>query len=142
MALLWSGKPDRYFDVASGVCAHWSASRAVIGAVQEAAQTRISNIAGARDDIDPAEYDIPLPPWIVELLAFPSPVDRALPASLSVDDFVGLPERLGGRAIVVPLTSAKAELHVVKVLAETMEDRSTNAHWRPGARAIRAMTAL
>lgn len=142
MVLLWSGKPRYYFDVASGVCAHPSAIRALVGAVGEAAQTRISNIAGARDDIDPAEYGLPLPSWIAELINRRDAELRSIPASMPEIDFAGLPTRMKGRTVVVPLSREGDAISVVKLLSETLEDRSTNLYWRPGSRAIKAMTQL
>ena len=142
MVLLWSGKPRHYFDIASGVCAHPSAIRALVGAIEEAAQTRISNIAGARDDIDPAEYGLPLPRWIADLINRKDAGVRPIPASMPKSDFAALPDRMKGRTVVVPLSREGATISVVKVLSETLEDRSTNRHWRPGSRAIKAMTRL
>lgn len=142
MALLWSGRARNYFDVASGICAHPSASRALLGAVEEAAQTRISNIAGARDDIEPEEYNRALPAWIAELIAHQGEGRQPLPASMAAAEFNRIPERLGGRTVAVRLSDPADEIVVVKVLSETLEDRSTNRHWRPGSRAIKAMTQL
>lgn len=142
MALLWSGRPQNYFDVASGVCAHPTASKAVIGAIQEAAQTRISNIAGARDDIDPSEYYRQLPAWISELVSHRGEARGHLPSSMDNAEFRRLPERLRGKTVAVRLSDPADEIVVVKVISEALEDRSTNVHWRPGPRAIKAMTRL
>lgn len=141
MAIIWSGTPSLYFDVASGVCAHPSPIRALLGAMEEAAQTRISNIAGARDDIEPAEYLQPLPGWLPELMTKSKPA-RSLPPALSEDALAELPTRLDDGLIVVPLSAPDDAISVVKVLSSKLEDRSTNVHWRPGPRAIKAMTAL
>lgn len=139
MALLWSGKPETYFDVASGVCAHPSPARAMIGAIEEAAQTRISNISGARDDIDPDEYHLPLPDWIAEVVNTSDLGLRPTPTSMSHADFASLPSRLKGRTVAIPLHCEGDSISVVKVMSDGLEDRSTNVHWRPGPRAIRAM---
>lgn len=140
MVLLWSSGPRYYFDVASGVCAHPSAIKALVGAIEESAQTRISNIAGARDDIDPAEYGLPLPSWIAELIGERDRGQRPVPASMLEVDFAGVPARMKGQTVVVPLSRNGEAVSVVKLLSDTLEDRSTNPHWRPGPRAIRAMT--
>lgn len=142
MALLRSEQPRRYFDVASGVCAHPCARKAALGAILEAAQTRVSNIAGARDDIDPLEYDMLLPKWIGELISNATAQDRQLPASIAATDFAFLPEQLHGRTVIVPLSDKHDRVQVVRMLSEDLEDRPTNVHWRPGRRAIRAMTRL
>ena len=139
MALLWSGQPETYFDVASGVCAHPSAERAMVGAIEEAAQTRISNISGARDDIDPDEYRLPLPSWIAQVVTTPEIGLRRAPTSMSHTDFASLPTRLKGRTVAIPLNCEEDAIWVVKVMSDDLEDRSTNVHWRPGPRAIRAM---
>lgn len=142
MALLWSGRPRAYFDVASGVCAHPSSVQAFIGAVEEAAQTRISNIAGSRDDIDPGEYDRPLPQWIDRMIACTGEGTSPLPTPMLPSDFNALVGRMAGRSIAVELSEPGDEIVVVKVLSETLEDRSTNVHWRPGSRAMTSMARL
>ena len=130
------------FDVASGVCAHPSAIRALVGAIEEAAQTRISNITGARDDVDPAEYGLlsqagsrPITRRDVGL--------RPVPASMPAIDFAG-PTRPheGSHGGGPTLARRRGTISVVRVLSGTLEDRSTNLHWRPGSRAIKAMTRL
>jgi hypothetical protein len=113
-----------------------------VGAIEEAAQTRISNIAGARDDIDPAEYGLPLPSWIAELTGERDAGLRPVPASMPAIDFAGLPGRMKGRTVVVPLSREGETISVVKLLSGRLEDRSTNLHWRPGPRAIKTMTRL
>ncbi|WP_274532529.1 YcaO-like family protein [Devosia sp. Leaf420] len=141
MALLWSGTPALFFDIASGVCTHPSPVRALLGALEEAAQTRISNIAGARDDIEPGDYSKPLPDWLPELIAKAHP-QRGLPPAVAEGELSRLPNILGDSPIVVQLSAPNADISVVKVLSAKLEDRSTNVHWRPGARAIKTMTAL
>ena len=141
MALLWSDAPKLYFDVASGVCAHPAPVRALLGALEEAAQTRISNIAGARDDIAPSEYNRPVPGWLLELIG-KARSSRPLPLPLSPENFAQLPHRLDDTPIAVPLSTPESGISVVKILSSQLEDRATNVHWRPGPRAIRAMTAL
>lgn len=142
MAFLWTGSPVHLFDVASGVCAHPSAERSVLGAVREAAQTRVSNIAGARDDIERGGYGRPLPSWIKAMTGEGLRPSRPAPRSISADEFATLPERLGGSTIVVPLSPGDASVSVVRLVSEALEDKATNTFWRPGPRAMKAMTAL
>ncbi len=79
-----SPRPDgreagwRHFDIASGRGCHPSAARAAIRAITEAAQSRLTIIAGARDDFDPELYAAPLKP---DLLVYPhaEPVDGLRP---------------------------------------------------------------
>jgi YcaO-like protein with predicted kinase domain len=51
----------RYVEVTSGCGAHPSAIRAAIRAVTEAAQSRLTYISGARDDVYRETYERPLP---------------------------------------------------------------------------------
>ena len=141
MALIWPGAAKSYFDVASGVCAHPSASRAAIGAIEEAAQTRISNIAGARDDIDPSEYALSLPPWLHDLVGTERTDGRPLPPAMPETAFAALPGRLPGRTVAVALSSGAGPTSVYRLISQDLEDRPTNVHWRPGTRALRAMTS-
>jgi YcaO-like protein with predicted kinase domain len=56
-----SGAPVRYVEVTGGSGAHPSPLRAAIRAVTEAAQSRLTYISGARDDISPDTFQQPLP---------------------------------------------------------------------------------
>ena len=51
-----------HFDLAAGYGCHLSPRVAAMRAITEAAQTRITNISGARDDFDPSEYHQRLAP--------------------------------------------------------------------------------
>ncbi len=55
-------------DAASGSGAHPLPVRAALRAVTEAAQSRLTNISGARDDIFPEEYETMLPASMVPYL--------------------------------------------------------------------------
>lgn len=143
--------PTRYFDLAAGCGCHPVAARAAIRAITEAAQTRVSNIAGARDDFDPAEYhqrvstslqslarlraDVPGPP--------PSGLPLGTPLTALLDHARA---RLAGAGITnvaaFPLGGAEHGVAVVRLLAHGLEDRATNRHWRPGPRATGAMLGL
>nr|WP_316653857.1 YcaO-like family protein [uncultured Gellertiella sp.] len=64
----------RQTDVTAGSGAHPSALRAAIRALTEAAQSRMTYISGARDDIDPAVFERPLAADILEsFIAEPGP---------------------------------------------------------------------
>jgi YcaO-like protein with predicted kinase domain len=141
MAFISSRVPHLYFDVASGVCSHPVAWRAALGATAEAAQTRVSNISGSRDDIRPQEYSDVLPASIRELLTDSGRPKRGLPSSLEDDAFMHWLTKAtnSGRLVAVPL-STSSDIHVIKVIGDGLEDRSTNVHWRPGQRAVRAIT--
>lgn len=132
----------RYLHVTNGSGAHPVAVRAAIRAVTEAAQSRLTFISGARDDIDPAAFDRPLPgPIRLELAAEPRPwtdggtAGDMLPALLA--DLLGRLRRVGiDRVYAVPLTAADHPFSVVKIVVPGLENPD-GARRRPlGARAI------
>lgn len=138
---------DRHFDAASGAACHPVAGVAARKAIIEAAQTHVTNIAGARDDIVDAEYDTGLSRSIKVLTEIrpggrPAPVgftgDDDIPAFL---DFVrdGLERANLRRIVTVRLGSERLGIEVVKAFVPGLEDRLTNRHWRPGPRAAAAM---
>lgn len=138
--------PDRHFSATAGYGCHPVAARAVLRAVTEAAQGRISNISGSRDDFDPGEYAKSISASQDHLLggddeaaayaaapAKPTGVTQLL--RFLVDDL----KRKGiENVIAVPLGGQQFGIAVVKLFVEELEDRSSNANWRPGARAVRA----
>lgn len=143
--------PTRYFDLAAGCGCHPVAARAAIRAITEAAQTRVSNIAGARDDFDPAEYHQRLSTSLQSLLALAGAQPRRPPAGLPMG--TSLPALFAHakgqlvaagitRIAAFPLGGEDAGVAVVRLLAHGLEDRSTNRHWRPGPRATGAMLGL
>lgn len=139
---------DRHFDAASGAACHPVAGVAAAKAIVEAAQTHITNIAGARDDIVDAEYDTGLSRGI-RVLTEARPGGRPAPAGVVGDEtavaallaFVqrGLRHARLDRIVTVRLGSARLGIEVVKAFVPGLEDRLTNRHWRPGARAVSAM---
>jgi len=141
----------RYFDLAAGCGCHPIAARAAIRAITEAAQTRISNIAGGRDDFDPAEYRQRLSASLQSLAALraevPAPPPPGLPMGTGLAAlFEHARAQLAGAGITsiaaFPLGGARAGIAVARLLAHGLEDRSTNRHWRPGPRATGAMIGL
>jgi ribosomal protein S12 methylthiotransferase accessory factor len=139
-----AGAPRR-FDAAAGYGCHPVGARAIVRAVSEAAQTRITNIAGARDDFLPAEYfecpdnstgflmkpreqEARIPQWLPEETPVPVLLDR-------------LAQRIGSAARLVwtELGGADYGISVIRVLSDTLEDREANSNWRPGRRAFRAL---
>lgn len=148
------GPATRYFDLAAGCSCHPIAARAAIRATIEAAQTRVSNIAGARDDVDPAEYHQSVSSSLQALAAIqPDPAatppkgldpgidDCRLAAML--DHVRSRLRRAGlGRIAAFPLGGESEGVAVLRLLAHGLEDQATNRHWRPGPRALRAMLGL
>jgi ribosomal protein S12 methylthiotransferase accessory factor len=138
---------DRHFDAASGAACHPVAGVAARKAIIEAAQTHITNIAGARDDIVDAEYDAGLSRSI-KVLTEIRPGGRPAPTGFTGDDdtpafldFVrdGLDRANLRRIVSVRLGSERLGIEVVKAFVPGLEDRLTNRHWRPGPRAAAAM---
>lgn len=143
--------PTRYFDLAAGCGCHPIASRAAIRAITEAAQTRVSNIAGGRDDFDPAEYHQRVGASLQSLAALradvPGPPPTGLPMGTPLAvlfDHARAQLTAAGitRIASFPLGGSAAGVAVSRLLAHGLEDRSTNRHWRPGSRATGAMIGL
>jgi ribosomal protein S12 methylthiotransferase accessory factor len=141
----------RYFDLAAGCGCHPVAARAAIRAITEAAQTRVSNIAGARDDFDPAEYHQRVSASLRALAELRADKPRSPPTGLPMGTslealFDHVRAQLVGAGLTsiagFPLGGAEHGVAVVRVLAHGLEDRATNRHWRPGPRATGAMLGL
>ena len=140
----------RHFDAATGAACHPVAAIAAQRAIVEAAQTRISIIAGARDDIEPGDYGLAASRDIAALADLPL-TDRPAPTGLArgADESACLAFLRNGlgrarleRIVVVPLGGERLGIDVLRVFVAGLEDRLTNRHWRPGARAARAMLGL
>lgn len=147
-AVLYPGDgADKHFDAATGASCHPVAAIAARRAIVEAAQTRITNIAGARDDIVENEYELELSRSIA-VLTEGAPTNRTapsgLPAETSEGDLIaamraGLAKAGLRRIVAIPLGGERLGIHVVKLFVPGLEDRLTNRNWRPGSRATGAM---
>lgn len=136
-------RQPRYLDVTHGSGAHPNPVRAVIRAITEAAQARLTFISGARDDIHPDTFQRPLSGETRHLLssaptkAFTGsrPSARGAPALLAhtLDHL-----RNAGIASVlsVALTDKTTPFSVVKILAPELENPEGHRKRRFGARAI------
>jgi ribosomal protein S12 methylthiotransferase accessory factor len=141
---------DKHFDAASGAACHPIPAIAARKAIIEAAQTHITNIAGARDDIVDAEYDTGLSRSIRVLtearsLGRPAPAGftgEIDPASLLAFVQRGISRAGLKRVVTVRLGSDRLGIEVVKAFVPGLEDRLTNKNWRPGARAASAMLGV
>ena len=152
-ALFPADGADRHFDVATGAGCHPIAAVAARRAIVEAAQTRITNIAGARDDIIAGEYDQQLGRSIAVLteavpapysLSASTPASIGLPAGTAESELIAALQaglaRVGlERIVAVPLGGAQFGIEVARVFVPGLEDRLTNLNWRPGSRATAAM---
>ncbi len=133
----------RYVEVTSGCGAHPSASRAAIRAVTEAAQSRLTYISGARDDVYSEAFERPLPESTrrafltvprAEWVAVPGiggGVDALLAHVIEFLKAVGVE-----RVIVVPLSPADLPFSVVKVFVPTLEHPEGERARRFGSRAL------
>ena len=136
----------RLFDRAAGYGCHPVGARAISRAITEATQTRITNIAGGRDDFLPEEYfegtdestlfleiahaaDAGAPAWLARGTPLPELLAR-------------LAERVGPVAEIAwaELGGAPYGISVVRALSAVLEDRETNANWVPGQRAMQILT--
>ncbi len=146
-ALFPADGADKHFDLTTGASCHPVAAIAARRAIVEAAQTRITNIAGARDDIVEGEYDQQLGRSIA-VLTEPTPTTRpapvGLPAGSGEDQLIAALQAALARAglrrvVVIPLGGEPFGIEVAKIYVPGLEDRLTNANWRPGSRATAAM---
>ena len=141
------------FDLAAGSGAHLDAARAARRALTEAAQTRVTSIAAARDDIPPSSFRERIQADSLKLtrslLSFgsvtrhgppsvPNPKDlqAKIAAVARALEAAGLDE-----PIVVNLDDGSMPCAVVRLLSSDLEDLEANLHWRPGVRAASWMSA-
>jgi YcaO-like protein with predicted kinase domain len=136
-----------------GAGCHPDRSIALARALTEAAQTRLTYIAGVRDDLLPLEYEEPPNADIVDALldalrqeCVPY-VFREVPSVAGDDlgqDLRWELERLQSagisRVVAVDLTRVEFEIPVVRVVIPGLEGDIRHPHYIPGARARRAAT--
>lgn len=139
------GDPNRsYVSLGAGFGTHPVTARAAIRAITEAAQTRVTSIAGSRDDILPSDYARPLPERALALLTAdmtdcaPWPTGLGPGSGLSeCHDFVL--QRLKGAGVdqiaAIEISPLELGVSVVRLISPQLEDREVNVYWRPGARA-------
>ena len=143
MALIGPTEGWRYFEAAAGTGSHPVPARAAQRAITEAAQSRITSIAGARDDIPTAQYETAKNAAVSDLLA--TSCDREPPRGLTFNSGREAAKTFLRRALLAAeitdpvATSLGGEsfgISVVRVLSEILEDRDANPNWRPGTRAV------
>jgi ribosomal protein S12 methylthiotransferase accessory factor len=144
-----SAAEARWFDIASGTGAAPTVTAAARRAMLEAAQSRLTTIAGARDDIAPDDYDRPLPRHLSFYLGGPAmpppgPAPRlAPPAPDAPAQLAWLLDRLraaGIRSLAVTSLDAEAfGCSVMRVLAPDLEQDPSSPNRRLGRRALAAM---
>ena len=147
------GDPRRLRRFHGSGC-HPDRAIALIRALTEAAQTRLTYIAGIRDDLLPARYEEPanaeIADALVDALAQQSdPLSFDDIADLAGDDLVqdlrGLLDRLRAagieRVVAVDLTRADFAIPVVRVVIPGLEGDPRHPLYHAGARARRAAAA-
>jgi YcaO-like protein with predicted kinase domain len=141
-----SAGSSKMFDLSAGYGCHPNGARAAIRAITEAAQTRITNIAGGRDDMLPEEYEEAADPSVA-FLDSPAKPQTSPPVWLAAD--TPLPEMLDRLAETVgpvaqlawaELGGAPYGISVVRAISPVLEDRETNMHWTPGSRALKVLS--
>ncbi|HEY0121526.1 MAG TPA: YcaO-like family protein [Rhizobium sp.] len=133
----------RYLDVTAGSGAHPSAVRAVIRAVTETAQSRLTFISGARDDIDTETFERQLPDSLRRYFdATPKPSVRcetALPRGTAALLYLVI-DRLKqaniNSVIAVSLADPSLPFAVAKLLVPQLENPAGDRKRRFGYRAI------
>ncbi|MCV9963205.1 YcaO-like family protein [Pararhizobium sp. BT-229] len=138
-----SDKAIRYVEVTNGSGAHPSVAVAALRAVTEAAQSRLTYISGARDDVSAQIYREPLPDDTRRLFACSPEAmlqhDHSPPASLAsmIDNVLDrLREANIPSAIAVQLSNADWSFSVFKMLVPNLENPAGNRARRFGPRAI------
>lgn len=141
-----------FLDLASGTGAHPFAAKAATRAMLEAVQTRLTTIAGARDDISPGTYTQPLPPHLAFYCGpakpratteenWRQPSARSAPALLA-----HLLDRLGqtgiGSAVLVSFEAEPLGFSACRMLVPDLEQDPATRNRRLGRRALRAMTGM
>lgn len=133
----------RYVEVTSGCGAHPSAIRAAIRAVTETAQSRLTYISGARDDVYREAFERPLPESTRRaFLAVPRTEAVQAPGTGGGVDallrhVIDCVERANAKPVIaVPLSHDDLPFSVVKVLAPALEHPEGERARRFGARAL------
>lgn len=138
----------RLVEVANGSGAHPSAARAAIRAVTEAAQSRLTYISGARDDIPPEAFSRPLPETTREDLeaapriAVPARPEPPHEAAAMLQAVLARLDAAGARsAVAVPLVGPGRHFAVAKLLVPDLEHPDGARRTRFGRRAVARMLA-
>jgi ribosomal protein S12 methylthiotransferase accessory factor len=117
-------------------------------ALLEAAQTRLTYISGARDDLTPADYETDRASLIAHRLAylaaahrgmaFPVRMPGAGPSAADGNDYIRrLAAAQGYDVLALDLAPADTPIHVVKAIIPGFEDDIGVTRYGPGARLLR-----
>ncbi|TDX82222.1 ribosomal protein S12 methylthiotransferase accessory factor [Neorhizobium sp. R1-B] len=129
----------RYVDVTFGCGAHPRPEQAAIRAITEAAQSRVTHISGARDDIFPESYRRPLSDRLRRLFDARPGRDPPCGGPAGLDQILGCLSQAGiRRAISVPLGHPDLPFAVSKILVPDLENPEGARRQKLGPRAISA----
>lgn len=129
----------RYVEVTYGCGTHLAPEHAAIRAITEAAQSRLTYISGARDDVFREIFERPLPERVRGLFdATPRRIDIG-PLN-GPADIAGVLDRLRAvgidEAFAVPLSDPELPFAVAKVLVPGLENPEGARRQRLGSRAV------
>lgn len=137
------GRDIRLAEVTGGTGAHPSPVRAAIRAVTEAAQSRLTYISGARDDISPATFTRSLPPLLRRAFeavpGSPRPAPEHRPGDLAQmlqHVLEALRTKGIGSVIAVRLSEDTLPFSVVKVVIPALENPEGERARQLGTRAL------
>ncbi|WP_426230780.1 YcaO-like family protein [Pararhizobium sp. DWP3-4] len=139
-----SARSPRFVEVNHGAGTHPSADRAMIRAITEAVQSRMTFISGGRDDIYPPIYSRPLPEETRNLLRSDPAVpftpyrrDGGRPPAGDGGEILATLKRMElGPIIAVPLSAPAWPFAVAKILAPQLENPEGRRAQRFGPRAL------
>ncbi len=137
-----SDKSLRYVEVTNGSGAHPSPSLAALRAVTEAAQSRLTYISGARDDVSAKAYREPLPDETRHLFTCsPKEVPQMHLSSRTISSMIQhVLDKFGEAnipsAVAVRLSHSDWPFSVFKILVSALENPDGNRARRFGPRAI------
>jgi ribosomal protein S12 methylthiotransferase accessory factor len=140
----------RYIDVTLGSGAHFNVAKATVRALTEAVQSRLTLISGARDDVDPQLFSVPLHPMIASDLRLTPcsrpPGDVEDVGSTIAERISALLVILGTRRInrilAIDLAPEETRFSVVKLLVPELESPDGNRAHRFGPRAVSKLTVF
>ncbi|WP_171126806.1 MULTISPECIES: YcaO-like family protein [unclassified Ruegeria] len=145
-----SGAQNGHIGIGDGC--HPDSSIALLRALTEAAQTRLTHISGARDDLDPAEFtdqaQSDRSQYVRDLIerADPSQAFADCPSyttSSFDEDLTLILGQLGSvglsQAVCVDLSRPELDIAVVRAVVPGLEAPHDDPDYVPGARAVAAM---
>jgi ribosomal protein S12 methylthiotransferase accessory factor len=137
-----ASRAPRYIDVTFGCGAHPSPERAAVRALTEAAQSRVTYISGARDDVFHETYRRPLPERLLRLFSANPSRGVPLPGPKDLAGILMNLKRAGvTQAIAVRLSEPTLPFAVVKILVPGLENPEGERRHRFGERAMTASFA-